>query len=259
MVDTQEKIRSFSELPTGWHYGHGVAVSQGTVAISLLFESFIKLIGFPETDAFPGITGEVMVAGYSRTNHVQVTVEPDGTFRLAHEVDGLEVFLRGRVVRKRCGKPSRESIKQSEAANMGFVRLVHPRHYDGRKGKFIDLAFRPQSNAAGVSGVSCFEQDCAVSSSGSICEHISKFYGGLAHSPAVFWLFAQSDLPQGSSLTQSTEDNGDHCHYNVVGISGTAARKVPLSWQVTDLMVCDSAGFKPLTLDVLQAFKAVLP
>ena len=94
MVDTQEKIRGFSLLPTDWHYGSGQPASQTAVAIALLFESFIKLAGFPDTDAFPGIDGELMVAGYNGTNHVQVTIEPDETFRVAHELDGSEVFYK---------------------------------------------------------------------------------------------------------------------------------------------------------------------
>ncbi len=93
---TAEKIRSFASRSIGWHYGSGGPASKGTVGRALTYLAFIRLVGFAETDAFPGIDGEVMITGYHRDYYIELTLELDGSFRFAYQKgDGDEVYLEG--------------------------------------------------------------------------------------------------------------------------------------------------------------------
>jgi hypothetical protein len=141
---------------------------------------------------------------------------------------------------------------------MVFIRVVNPDyHFDHNTGRFKDLAFRPQRGADGINGVSCFERACADQKSGSVCKHIGAFYRQIASAPAVFWAFEQSDIPEAGSIVQKTE-NGDECHHNISGISGEKLRKIPKSWKIEDMTICNTGGDRPLTPADLETFKAAV-
>lgn len=134
---------------------------------------------------------------------------------------------------------------------MAFVRVINPaHHYDTTRNEFKDLAFRPQRGMDGDVGVSCFDRECAIIKSGSICAHIEKHYKLLSSNPSIYWIFDSSKLPSGSSIIQKTE-NGDECHHNIIGASGTALRKVPKSWQASEMCMCLDSGIRPPTVDEL--------
>lgn len=88
---TENKIRSFRELPDGWHYGEGVPATEvaSDGAISLSREA--ARLAFFETDAFPGIHGEVMFTVYAGTHYLEFTFELNGSVAFLHERDGEEL------------------------------------------------------------------------------------------------------------------------------------------------------------------------
>jgi hypothetical protein len=138
---------------------------------------------------------------------------------------------------------------------MEFIRVVHPGyHYDFERNRFKDLAFRPQRSSDGTSGVSCFEFPCAVSSSGSACKHICKFYSDISSDPAVFWKFDATKIPPNGRLEPKTERE-DICHYNILGASGESLRKVPKQWKIADLYICDGGTERTLNEQDLEPFR----
>lgn len=84
---TIEKIQSFSNFTQGWSFGEGVSF---TPTILLKATQLIKTahaLGFTETDAFPGLNGEVMVTIYLGADYWEFTLEPDETITFAYEKD----------------------------------------------------------------------------------------------------------------------------------------------------------------------------
>lgn len=87
---TAEKIRSFRELPTGWHYGNGNAPSDETIQKALTLNSELALSGFSKTNAFPGIEGEIQVTAYHGPLYLEFTIEPDKGITFIYEHNGEE-------------------------------------------------------------------------------------------------------------------------------------------------------------------------
>ena len=88
---TIDKIRRFSDLPEGWHFGEGVATPLRTIKIAVAFEHLARNMGFLETDAFPGIAGEVRIAIYQGKDYLEFTVEPDESITYVRELQKNEV------------------------------------------------------------------------------------------------------------------------------------------------------------------------
>jgi hypothetical protein len=88
---TSAKIRSFAKLPAGWHYGRGVPPSDDVVARALSWYRLFQQLGFAETDAFPGVRGEIAVTAYEGDHYISVGIEPDGTLTVLYQREGLDV------------------------------------------------------------------------------------------------------------------------------------------------------------------------
>jgi hypothetical protein len=88
---TAEKISSFRELPTGWHYGNGNAPSDETIQKALTLNSELALSGFSKTNAFPGIEGEIQVTAYHGPLYLEFTIEPDRGITFIYEHNGEEI------------------------------------------------------------------------------------------------------------------------------------------------------------------------
>jgi hypothetical protein len=76
-------------LPTGWHYGDGVAASSDTESIALSIQTEAVIVGVMQMDAFPGINGEIRVTLYE-PDYLEFTVEKDGRITFLEERNGEE-------------------------------------------------------------------------------------------------------------------------------------------------------------------------
>ena len=82
---TASKIRSFRNLPRGWHYGQGIAISRDIVEKALSIHSFMLTLGFADTNTFPGVGGEILLTFYYNNHCIEVTIEPNGYYSIIHE------------------------------------------------------------------------------------------------------------------------------------------------------------------------------
>lgn len=91
-ASTPAKIISFGDLPHGWHFGEGHPPA--TTAINLAQDLYwlLTAVGYEQTDAFPGIHGEVMVTGYWGDRYAELIAEKDGTVSVYLECDGDELY-----------------------------------------------------------------------------------------------------------------------------------------------------------------------
>ena len=96
---TAAKIRSFGNLPDGWHYGSGSGSPAWVVraALDLLYQ--FMMLGFSETNAFIGGEGQIMVTAYRGDHCVEVTVELDNTLSVAHQLQGVDVSFSPEILK----------------------------------------------------------------------------------------------------------------------------------------------------------------
>ena len=117
MNKTMKKILKFKEYSEGWNYGRGKTFSDDAIESALAIEILLRRVGIPETDAFPGSDGDIMVTGYDGSLYWEFTLEWDNTVtfitekddRIVEEYEGLS--LRD-VVSKILSLASREEITE---------------------------------------------------------------------------------------------------------------------------------------------------
>ena len=84
---TDQKIRSFSRLPNGWHFGSGVRPPDKNIDRARYWQVLLNRLGFHSADAFPGVDGEIAVMAQLGDRAVEVILELDDsiTFYADHK------------------------------------------------------------------------------------------------------------------------------------------------------------------------------
>lgn len=82
---TIEKIQSFGNFTQGWSFGEGVPFAPSILLKAMQLIKTAHALGFADTDAFPGLNGEVMVTIYWGQDYWEFTIEPDETITFAYE------------------------------------------------------------------------------------------------------------------------------------------------------------------------------
>jgi hypothetical protein len=98
-TETERKIASFESLPEGWRYGSGLPIPQHRVAAGIRACRFLYQVGITRTDAFAGEGGEVMVTGYHKNDCIEIIIEADNRYTIAHERDDEELVYRPKLER----------------------------------------------------------------------------------------------------------------------------------------------------------------
>ena len=132
---------------------------------------------------------------------------------------------------------------------MQYVRVVHPLQISEIDGKPSDLAFKKSSDG---SGISCFALECALAQSGSICNHIARFYGEpVSGDPVIFWIVPDSPVLARGQWIQSVSTTGDDCHHSLIDLSRSAAAKLVREQPLDAFSVCAEKGIRALQLSDL--------
>ncbi len=87
MQTTLEKIQRFAHLEAGWSFGEGMAFTQSTLNKATQLAKTAHTLGFDETDAFPGLNGEIMVTVYQGNEYWEFTLQPTETITFVYERD----------------------------------------------------------------------------------------------------------------------------------------------------------------------------
>ena len=85
MQTTLKKILSFAQFQEGWSFGEGVAFAKSTVDKAVQLAKTAHTLGFHETDAFPGLNGEIMITVYQGNEYWEFTLEPTETITFVYE------------------------------------------------------------------------------------------------------------------------------------------------------------------------------
>jgi hypothetical protein len=88
------KIKSFSNLANGWHFGAGIAIPKANIKAALDLVVFLERNSIINLDAFPGTNGEVQVTAYPENgSFLEVTIPNPGSVELILEdSDGNELL-----------------------------------------------------------------------------------------------------------------------------------------------------------------------
>lgn len=130
-----------------------------------------------------------------------------------------------------------------------YIRVVHPRDYDVEQGRFKSLSFKPSSSDGGIS---VFKIQCGIDASGSVCEHIRKFYDSLTGDPPIYWEIPAEDIPTECEYPQSDSESGDKCHHNIKNWSEKESKKYIKKKSLDTYLICDPNGTRSLTKEDLD-------
>ncbi len=84
---TIKKIHSFRELSEGWSYGEGIKLNENIIKKAVKLAEAAHRSGLSETDAFPGLNGEIMMTVYHKSDYWEFTIEPDERVTFVYERD----------------------------------------------------------------------------------------------------------------------------------------------------------------------------
>jgi len=97
-VASQEaQIRSFAQLPNGWHYGEGRGATDKAVATAVGANSLLLMHGAHDVEAFPDVEGGILLSGYHGDHTLEILCDPSGRMDMLHEANDEVVKDRGRV------------------------------------------------------------------------------------------------------------------------------------------------------------------
>lgn len=133
---------------------------------------------------------------------------------------------------------------------MPYIRLLNfSLHYSKELGRFKSPAF---ANTGTPPGISVIDLDCAIHTSGDICQHCAKFYSAVAGTPIIYWEIPNEFLEDGCHLEQETTESGDFCHHNIRGLTDSRARKIIIKVPIEELSICTDNGLRQMTKDDLD-------
>jgi len=128
---TKSKIQSFKELKNGWHYGEGVSFGQSILDKAItLHQEAIRLALF-ETDAFPGLNGEVMFTIYFENHYLEFTLKPDDRVTFYREKKGEEVCYQEGLSFEEAKTKIGEFRKEIWKASASLIRGITTDVYKG--------------------------------------------------------------------------------------------------------------------------------
>ena len=91
------KIRSFAQLPDGWHYGEGCAATGEAMGVAVEVDALFLMYGADAVEVFPDVDGGILVSGYRESESLEVLCGPSGRLTIVHEVEDEVVADRGDV------------------------------------------------------------------------------------------------------------------------------------------------------------------
>lgn len=92
MSATIDKLRSYADLPNGWHYGRGGPIAAHVIQLAIEAEKILRASGYPVTGCFPGVDGEIQVCGYLNDRCLTMEVREETALTTNTDHRGRRVF-----------------------------------------------------------------------------------------------------------------------------------------------------------------------
>jgi hypothetical protein len=98
--ETVRKVKEFSALVEGWHFGEGMPIPLERVTQAERFLEYGDLIGIKRTNVFPGIHGQVEATFYIQNRTLEITIESDDSITIAEECDSEQVSFAENLIKR---------------------------------------------------------------------------------------------------------------------------------------------------------------
>lgn len=85
------KIETFSRLGEGWSFGDGLRFEDSVINTAKSLVLHARKHGFLESDAFPGMQGDVLIRIYQGLHCLEFTVRNERCIDYVHEVEDAEI------------------------------------------------------------------------------------------------------------------------------------------------------------------------
>lgn len=89
--NTEDKILDFKNLEKGWCYGEGIPIKDNVITQAMELHKVILHKGFGQTDAFPGLNGEVRITAYTAFDYLEFTFESFDKITFTYETKEVMV------------------------------------------------------------------------------------------------------------------------------------------------------------------------
>ena len=87
---TLRMLDGFERLADGWCYGEGGPLPPETTNAAASLVRTGRTLGYAHSDAFPGLSGEVMVVFYGHGHCIEITLQRDLSVNVIHEAPGRD-------------------------------------------------------------------------------------------------------------------------------------------------------------------------
>ncbi len=94
LIEVITKVRSFTELPVGWHFGGGVPASPQMMERAIMLVRFAAASGIKRANAFPGVDGEIQVTFYHEDSMLELSLELDGSITIAQDEGKSQIHFK---------------------------------------------------------------------------------------------------------------------------------------------------------------------
>ena len=97
ITNTIDKIRSFTELSQGWHFGEGVPLSCAFAERAVALVRRAGVLGIQRANAGPDENGGVQVTFHHNDDMLEINLEADDSLSVALDQDDVQVAFRDNV------------------------------------------------------------------------------------------------------------------------------------------------------------------
>ena len=212
-IKVATKIRSFAQLPVGWHYGEGRPISAKVISRALEYSDFLAIQGLG-AEAFASERGSITLLVNINGKYTEIRVETGRTYTIVRDGESSGViFLRGLSLME-AQKATSQMMGNSWSTSAGSTLVNIPAKREGSS--VMHFAISGTLHAGDSLLVEC---ECVAASGTSICEHARTYYSNTVGDKVIFWKFNSRDLPDSANIVKKTSKSGDKCHVNVYNIS----------------------------------------
>jgi hypothetical protein len=127
VFSTEDKIASFAKLANGWSYSEGESFSTAVIDHTITLAQRALAEGFLETDAFPGLEGELMLAVYSQGKTLELVVNADESISSCLEISETQKVRDSHLSLKQAFQKIAE-LKAECTSSEHWTRIITTEH-----------------------------------------------------------------------------------------------------------------------------------
>jgi len=128
---TASKIRSFADLPKGWHLGDGGPIAKRVVDAALKWRGLLAEQGVYEADVSPSEHGSILLAAFISGKYTEIISEPNGKFTITRDQRPERPLYRSRLSEAEARNLIHQMLGEPCNTFVGFIRLSFSPNSDG--------------------------------------------------------------------------------------------------------------------------------